>query len=167
MTSNLNHVEQFLKLLQKKAQLDKKNLTLDENDYRTFLNFAGTICTNLMYRDKQLFINLVIDFINEPTRKRADWFSGQFIGLYNTFDKEFDILEEQLLMSSDERTLAKCNELLKSETENVSIFCDVVENLWFYCEFYNPALSEEDDSYCDDQQLKEACEQFLDKIKDL
>lgn len=86
MTSNLNRVDLFLQLLQKKVQLNKKNLTLDKNDHRTFENFAATICTNLIYHDKQLFINLVIDFINEPTTKKADWFSGQFTGLYFTFE---------------------------------------------------------------------------------
>lgn len=78
-----------------------------------------------------------------------------------------NLLDYILLLSSNEKTLAKCNELLKLETKNVSTFWHTVQDLWWYCESYNPELSKDDDDYCDDQQLKEACEKFLDKVKDL
>ena len=167
MTSNLKSVELFLQLLRKKVKSDKKNLTLEANDSIKLYELGSIISSNLIYRDKQLFIDLVSDFINEPILDKDDWFSGQFRGLYATLDKQVYALSEQTLMVNNEKAFVKCKKLLKLEMKNVSIFCDAVENLWFYCDFYNPKLSEKDDLYYSYEQLKQACERFLDKVRQL
>ena len=82
-------------------------------------------------------------------------------------DKHLVNLQKQLLISNEMNISEKCQELLQSCPKNLMEFSDAIEKLWGYCEGFNPEFGGEDEFLYNEEQLKTACEQFLNKIKQL
>ena len=79
----MNEQEQFFKLLKYSNELKKNKKSLRKKDSESFnllLNFSVTIENNLHYSEKQEYINLAKDFLDDQIT--ADDFSYSFMAIY-------------------------------------------------------------------------------------
>ena len=79
----MNPQQHFLKLLKYSNELKKKNKSLKNEDpevFDVFLDFLVRIERNLHYLEKQEYINLAKDFLDDQIT--ADDFSYSFMAIY-------------------------------------------------------------------------------------
>ena len=80
---SMNEEQQFFKLLKYSNELKKNKESLRQKDpevFRVFLNFLVRIEENLHYSEKQEYIELAKDFLDDQIT--ADDFSYSFMAIY-------------------------------------------------------------------------------------
>lgn len=143
----MNPQQHFLKLLKYSNELKKKNKSLKNEDpevFDVFLDFLVRIERNLHYLEKQEYINLAKDFLDDQIT--ADDFSYSFLAIYGG-------IGEKLGQMKRAESVELANFLEPSRSE----LGDLLARIYGSCDSFSP---DPDITMADEQELKD-CAQIL------
>ena len=159
--------ETFFQLLECSHELEKNKKYLINEDpiaFRKLLNFLVIIEENLHWKVKNQYLELIEDFLNGSIS--ADDFSVIFMGMYEKIAEKVrrlkvDIKEKNTLSPSFQSS--EIVELL-SKGKACGIGA-LLSSIYGDCNSFNPDLSLENDSYLDEEQLKDSIKKIFFEMK--
>jgi len=143
----MNPQQHFLKLLKYSNELKKKNKSLKNEDpevFDVFLDFLVRIERNLHYLEKQEYINLAKDFLDDQIT--ADDFSYSFMAIYGGIDQKLGQMKRA-------ESVELANFLEPSRPE----LGDLLARIYGSCDSFSP---DPEIAMSDEKELKD-CAQIL------
>lgn len=137
--------EIFFKLLQYSNELLENNKYLRKEDYEAYLallKFLVRIENNLHYAEKNLYIELLNDFLDDKIT--AEDFSFSYIGIYEGISKKLKHMKRDFNNNKDQ--LAEF--LLKPEQSEFGL---LLARIYGDCDHYNP---DSDSHLADEEELR-------------
>lgn len=145
--------ENFFKLLKYSNELKKNKKYLEEEDPKTFdtlLNFLVKIAENIHYSEKEEYINLAKDFLdNEIT---AEDFSYSFLAIYEGISKKINQMKI-------EESTELVNFLKRTDCDELN---ELLARIYGACDSFSidPEIT-----LSDENELKECAEKLLLKLQ--
>ena len=149
----LNPQQHFLKLLKYSNELKKKSKFLQNEDpevFDVFLDFLVRIEINLHYLEKQEYINLAKDFIDNQIT--ADHFSSSFMAIYEGINQKLGQMEEA-------ESVELANFLKPSRPE----LGDLLARIYGSCDSFSP---DNEIAMSDEKELKDCAQILLLKLQE-
>jgi hypothetical protein len=143
----MNPQQHFLKLLKYSNELKKKNKSLKNEDpevFDVFLDFLVRIERNLHYLEKQVYINLAKDFLDDQIT--ADDFSYSFMAIYGGIGQKLGQMKRA-------ESVELANFLEPSRPE----LGDLLARIYGSCDSFSP---DPEIAMSDEKELKD-CAQIL------
>lgn len=149
----MNPQQHFLKLLKYSNELKKKNKSLKNEDpevFDVFLDFLVRIERNLHYLEKQEYINLAKDFLDDQIT--ADDFSYSFVAIYGG-------IGEKLGQMKRAESVELANFLEPSRSE----LGDLLARIYGSCDSFSP---DPEIAMSDEKELKDCAQILLFKLQE-
>ena len=149
----MNEHEQFFKLLKYSNELKKNKKSLRKKDSESFnllLNFSVTIENNLHYSEKQEYINLAKDFLDDQIT--ADDFSYSFMAIYGG-------IRQKLGQMQRAESVELANFLEPSRPE----LGDLLARIYGSCDSFSP---DPEIAMSDEKELKDCAQILLLKLQE-
>ena len=148
----INPQQHFLKLLKHSNELKKKNKSLKNEDPETFdvfLDFLVRIERNLHYLEKQEYINLAKDFLDDQIT--ADDFSYSFMAIYGGIGQKLGQMKRA-------ESVELANFLEPSRLE----LGDLLARIYGSCDSFSP---DPEIAMSDEKELKDCAQILLFKLQ--
>ena len=149
----MNPQQHFLKLLKYSNELKKKNKSLKNEDpevFDVFLDFLVRIERNLHYLEKQEYINLAKDFLDDQIT--ADDFSYSFMAIYGGIGQKLGQMKRA-------ESVELANFLEPSRPE----LGDLLARIDGSCDSFSP---DPEIAMADEQELKDCAQILLLKLQE-
>ena len=149
----MNPQQHFLKLLKYSNELKKKNKSLKNEDpevFDVFLDFLVRIERNLHYLEKQEYINLAKDFLEDQIT--ADDFSYSFMAIYGGIGQKLGQMKRA-------ESVELANFLEPSRPE----LGDLLARIYGSCDSFSP---DPEIAMSDEKELKDCAQILLLKLQE-
>jgi len=149
----MNPQQHFLKLLKYSNELKKKNKSLKNEDpevFDVFLDFLVRIERNLHYLEKQEYINLAKDFLDDQIT--ADDFSYSFMAIYGGIGQKLGQMKRA-------ESVELANFLEPSRPE----LGDLLARIYGSCDSFSP---DPEIAMSDEKELKDCAQILLLKLQE-
>ena len=149
----INPQQHFLKLLKHSNELKKKNKSLKNEDPETFdvfLDFLVRIERNFHYLEKQEYINLAKDFLDDQIT--ADEFSYSFMAIYGGIGQKLGQMKRA-------ESVELANFLEPSRPE----LGDLLARIYGSCDSFSP---DPEIAMSDEKELKDCAQILLLKLQE-
>ena len=165
--ANIN-ANTFFKLLEKKKDLEKKGESFEEDDkmgYWALMEYFSRLNDKIFWESRTNYLQMLELLDNKQITLKEFWHKFNVLTTLNS--NEYNTLQAEL---EDEpgKILSKFNEMnFQSDSEWYN-FSDIIDDLFFIVDMYDPAVTFEEDLKYPDLFISGMSEEFLRlKIKDI